>query len=223
MKLISYLHYFFYIAWHWNPLIALFIIYYEIVGERKYNINTIGADELKSLEEKGIDISHATMYMPVNYYILEHLMREIVKYASNKTFLDIGCGKGRPMIVAAYYGFEEIVGIDFSKEFCEDVTNAAALYKEKNPAVNFSIINNDAFYFEIPENVTAIFLFNPFDDVIMNGVISNILKSQQQNPRTIRVLYANPQYKSLFLNKEFKEIYHIKKLKYLEGAILEKG
>jgi len=43
--------------------------------------------------------------------------REIIKYANNKTFLDIGCGKGRPMIVAACYGFEEIVGIDFSKNF----------------------------------------------------------------------------------------------------------
>ena len=29
--------------------------------------HTTGADELKNLAKKGIDISHATIYMPVSY------------------------------------------------------------------------------------------------------------------------------------------------------------
>ena len=221
MKLISYLHYFFYVARRWDPLLALFVIYYEIVGERKYNINTIGADELKSLEDKGIDISHATMYMPVNYYVLGHVMKEIVKYPHNKTFLDIGSGKGRPMIVAAEYGFEQITGIDFSKELCKDAEININLYSKKNPAASFTIINNEAYYYDIPADITTIFLFNPFDEFIMSGVVVNIIKSQRKNPRTIRVIYVNPQYKNLFLERGFIEIYHIKKLKYLEGSILE--
>lgn len=222
MRFIPYLRYFFYIAWHWNPILALFTIYYEIRGEKKYHIHTIGEDELNSLKEKGIDISHAHIYMPVNYFILERLMNEIAKYDHNKTLLDLGCGKGRVMIVAAAYGFEQISGIDISKEFCNEATATTVSYAEKNPQVHFTIINQDALSYDIPDNICCVFLFNPFDELIMTGVVSNILKSQCAYPRTLRVIYANPQHKSVFLENGFNEIFYVKKLNYFEGSILEK-
>src|ERR1700733_6284279 len=120
MKFFKYLHYFFYVAWNWDLKLAWFVIRCEIKGEKKYQLDTIGADDLKSLEKKGVDISHATMYMPVNFFVLDHLLAEIRKYTDSKTFLDLGCGKGRAMVVAANYGFTDITGIDFSKKFCED-------------------------------------------------------------------------------------------------------
>jgi SAM-dependent methyltransferase len=196
-------------------------MYYEIRGERKYHISTLGEDELKSLKERGIDISHATIYMPVNYYVIERLMREIVKYESNKTFLDVGCGKGRAMIVAAAYGFEQITGIDFSKEFCEDTEATIQLYSQKNSTAHFKVINTDAYYFEIPKDITTIFFFNPFDGFIMNEVVSNIIKSRNRCFRTIRVMYANPQHKSIFLENGFSEVYYFKKWGFFEGIILQ--
>ena len=96
-------------------MLVSFIINHEIKGERKYHIRTIGEDELKSLKKRGIDISHATKYMPVNYYMLGHLMKEIIKYPNTEAFLDIGCGKGSVLVVASAYGFKEIIRIDFSK------------------------------------------------------------------------------------------------------------
>ena len=196
-------------------------MYHEIRGERKYHISTLGEDELKSLKGRGIDISHATIYMPINYYVIERLMREIVKYESNKTFLDVGCGKGRAMIVAAAYGFEQITGIDFSKEFCEDSEATIKLYSQKNSTAHFTVINTDAYYFEIPNDITTIFFFNPFDGFIMNEVVSNIIKSRNRNSRTIRVLYANPQHKSIFIENGFSEIYYFKKWRLFEGIILQ--
>jgi SAM-dependent methyltransferase len=218
----AYWNYFVFLTKNWNVLLATFVLYYEIRGESAYHINTTGADDLQNLEDIGIDTSHASIYQPLNYYVLEKLMKETVRYSNNKTFLDIGCGKGRVMAVAAYYGFEQITGIDFSRELCDAAIQTTGSCAKKFPAANFTIINNDAFYFEIPANITTIFFFNPFDEVIMSGVISNIVKSQQLYPRTIRVLYANPVYKSLFMDEGFAEIYHIKKLDYLEGSILEK-
>jgi hypothetical protein len=53
-KFFSYTKYFFYLAFRWNIRIAIHILLQEIKGERKYGINTTGADELRSLEEKGI-------------------------------------------------------------------------------------------------------------------------------------------------------------------------
>ena len=220
MKIFFYLQYFFYLGINWNWRIAFTIIGQEISGEKKYNIATTGADELKTLSKKGIDTSHATMYMPISYMLIEEIFRQIPS-TSKKHFLDIGCGKGRAMCVAAHNGFNTITGVDFSKDLCEDALANLKRTKEQFPALQYAVITKDAMNFEIPADVDCIFLFNPFDVVIMGAVVSNIMESIQDHPREIVVAYANPIYINLFLDEGFIEIFHTKEMKYLEAAILK--
>jgi hypothetical protein len=222
LKLFTYIKYFFYLAWNWNIAIAFFIIYHEVKGEKKYGIRTTGYDELIHLQKKGIDLSHSTIYMPVNYYMLEKMMNEINQFSHNKTFLDIGCGKGRAMVVAAHYGFTKISGIDISKEFLDDTRQNLLVVKKKFPDLKFDVLLRDAFYCQIPTDISVVFIFNPFDEVIMSGVVNNILMSLEKEPRTIRVIYINPLYENLFLESGFVKTRSHKKLNWLQGAIFEK-
>lgn len=191
-------------------------------GEKKYGIHTTGYDELEHLLEKGIDLSHANIYMPVNYYMLEKMMGDIIELTNEKSFLDIGCGKGRAMAVASYYGFKKIQGIDISKEFIEEAKINLATIHQKFPEANFELLLQEAFYYRIPQDISVIFLFNPFDEVIMSGVVENILISQEKNPRTIWVIYINPLYENLFLDNGFVKTRSHKKLKWLQAAIFKK-
>ncbi len=216
----AYLKYFFYLAYNWNIKIAAYILSGEIKGEKKYGIITTGADELKGLEKKGIDIDHSTIYMPVSYDLLEELCNHALK-GGNNHFLDIGCGKGRALCVAAHYGFKKVTGVDFSKDLCSIAEQNLTITKNKFAALAYKVFNNDAFYFEIPTDADCIFLFNPFDDVIMSGVAENILESFEQYPRTITLIYVNPMHKEILTAIGFKEIYYTKKMKYLEAVILE--
>jgi SAM-dependent methyltransferase len=217
-----YIKYFFYIASNWNPRIAYHIIRKEISGEKKYGIQTTGADELTALEKKGIDIEHATIYMPVSYDVLENVFASINIHEVHH-LLDIGSGKGRALCVAAHSGVQQLTGIDISKEFCElskkNLAHTATLF----PNIEYKIHNNDAFYFEIPNNVDCIFLFNPFDEVIMSGVLENIEESLRLHPRKMTIIYANPIQKHLFVEYDYKEVYHTQKLKYLEAIVLTKN
>lgn len=221
MKLFSYIKYFFYLAYNWNIRIAWHIIMQEIAGEKKYGINTTCADELKKLENKGIDITHATIYMPVSYTFLEEIFQQLPASVRDH-FLDIGSGKGRALCIAAHHGFKKVTGIDFSKELCDAAKDNLTITKQKIPALQYDIINNDAFYFEIPADVDCIFFFNPFDEIIMSGVADNILNSLQHHPRKMYIIYVNPLHKELFTSQGFKETWHSKKMKYLEAVILEK-
>lgn len=193
----------------------------EIRGEKKYTINTTGADDLKKLKKKGIDISHATMYMPVSYKLLEEALQQIPVNNKNH-FLDIGCGKGRAMCVAANYGFYQIYGIDFSRDFCNAAETNLSLVKQKIPSLDFLVTEADAAITNIPDDVDLIFLFNPFDEVIMKKVIANIKVSMSKNPRDLNIIYANPLYKKLFTSNGFSETYYSKKMKYFEISILRK-
>ena len=220
MKIFSYLQYFFYLGFNWNFRIAFTIIAQEIKGEKKYSINTTGADELKNLSKKGIDISHATMYMPISYLLVEEIFRQI-PLKPGTHFLDIGCGKGRAMCVAPHYGYNHITGVDFSKQLCDDAVANLNTTKQKIPSLRYEVITKDAVNFEIPADVDCIFLFNPFDVVIMSAVVFNIMESAKEYPREIIVAYANPLYEQLFLEEGFIEIFHTKQMKYLEAAILK--
>ena len=89
MNFFPLIQYFFYLGSNWNFKIALHLIKQEIAGEKKYGINTTGADELLSLEKKGIDIDHSTIYMPVSYTLVEDLFKQLNNKPANN-FLDIG-------------------------------------------------------------------------------------------------------------------------------------
>jgi SAM-dependent methyltransferase len=216
----KYLAYFFYLATNWNISIAWHIIRNEIKGENKYGIDTTGKDDLKSLEEKDIDIENATIYMPASYDLLEKIFTQISPKKLNH-FLDIGCGKGRALCVAAHYGCKKVTGIDFSKELCVAAEQNLTQTKKQIPNLNYKIYNNDAFYFDIPNDVDCIFLFNPFNDVILSGVVENISISLEEAPRKLTVVYVNPLHKEFFTSNGFKTVYHHQEMKYLEVCILE--
>lgn len=222
MKPFKYFKYFFYILYNWDARIAFHIIRNEIRGEKKYNIETTGSDSLKSLENKGIDISHATIYMPVSYDLLEDFFTEI-KIQTFNHFLDIGCGKARAMCVAAAYGVKKVSGIELSKELFLDAERNIKTCQEKYPSTNFSIYNNDAFYFDIDDDVDCIFMFNPFDETIMNAVMENIETSLDLKPRVMTIVYINPLEKHVLLEWGYEEIFHSKKMKYLEGSVFVKN
>ena len=217
----KFIHYFLYLAVNWNIRIAWHIIKQESSGEKKYGIDTTGADELRSLEDKGIDISHATIYMPASYDLLENFFSRI-NLKEYHHFVDIGCGKGRAICVAASFGAKKITGVELSKDLCVSAKENLQKTKEKYPDFIYDVYNNDAFYFHIEKDVDCIFMFNPFDETIMSGVLENIEASLQKNPRKITVIYINPLQKHLFLESGFKEKYHYQKLHYLEGSILER-
>lgn len=216
----TYLKYFLYIAWNWNIRLAWFVVHDEKRGEKKYGIKTTGYDNLHHLVKKGIDIDHSTIYMPAGYYMLEKLLGEAAQLPHNTHFLDIGCGKGRAMFVAAHYKFTHISGIDISKKFCDYTEHLMKQLPFKN--VHTSVLHADAFYYRIPKDIQVIFLFNPFDEVIMSGVVENILISLEQRPRDLYIIYMNPQQKELFLEAGFEIIYEHKKLRYLEGVIMKR-
>jgi SAM-dependent methyltransferase len=221
LRILPFIQYFFYLGYHWNWNIAFHIIVNEIRGEKKYGIQTTGSDELNKTKASGVDISHATVYMPANYALLEDVFNNLPKNGPSH-FIDIGCGKGRAVCVAAHHGFEKVTGIDFSKEFCSEALLNLQQTQIKFPRLQFAIIHQDALLLDIPADADCLFFFNPFDQYVMQQVAIKLLESLQKSPRDIYIVYLNPLYKNEFLQLGFEEVFYTCKLKYLEAVILKK-
>ena len=220
MKFIYYFKYFFFIGINWNFGLAVFTIYHEIKGERKYHLNSIGLDKLRSLSIKGDSLAHASIYQASNYYILEKGFNYLRSINENNNITDFGCGKGRVLVVAAYFGFKSITGIDFAKALCISAEQNIQKAKLYYPSTEFNIVCDDVVNYKIKKEQNVFFFFNPFNDIITLEVIKNILASLKEKSRKVYIMYVNPVHKEIFLSAGFEEEYYIKKMHYLELSIL---
>jgi hypothetical protein len=222
MKSFYYLKYFYFIARHWNIRLAAFTVYHEIKGEKKYYLDTTEMDDLQNEKIESPNLSHASIYQGTNYYLIEKAFEFLKTKQANQQLVDFGSGKGRIMVVAAYYGFKNIAGIDFSESLCREAGNNIDKIKPFFPDTNLKIICSDAANYTIENDTNVFFFFNPFDEVVMLKVVRNILSSVKKNPRKVYIVYVNPLHKEIFLSAGFEEEYYLKKMEYLEFTILSK-
>lgn len=201
---------------------AWFTVYHEIRGEKKYNINTSKIEDVKKLSIKGDNIEHAELYQGANYYLLEKVFDHLQTIEANQSILDFGCGKGRVLTVAAYYGFSKITGVEFAKELCDVARKNIIPVQQKFPQKIFNVIHANAVDHKIENDTNVFFFFNPFDEVVMLSVAKNILLSLKENPREAYVVYINPVHKEIFMSAGFEQIYHFEKLKYIQASVFMK-
>src|SRR5687767_6982120 len=139
MQFLHYLKYFFYIALNWNAKLALFTIYHEVRGEKKYGIRTSKLDDLTKLSVKGNNKKHAEIYQGANYFLLEAVLSYLQNIGANKKIIDYGCGKGRVLAVAAFYGFNKITGLEFSEELCNEARKNITPIQSQFPKKIFNV------------------------------------------------------------------------------------
>jgi SAM-dependent methyltransferase len=221
MKFLDYLKYFFFIAINWNLKLAWFTIRHEISGEKKYGINTTRINNLKNIPVKG-NLENAEIYQGASYYLLENVFSYLQGINANYHILDLGCGKGRVLAVAPWYGFKKITGIEFSDELCAIARKNITPVQLKFPEKIFNVIHANAADYKIEDDTNVFFFFNPFDGIVMLAVVKNILQSLKNNPREVYVVYVNPVHKEIFMSAGFEQIHHIQKMKYIQASVLMK-
>lgn len=222
MKFLYYFKYFYFITKNWNVKLAAFTVYHEIKGEKKYQIDTIRIDNLQHQKIKSNNLKHASIYQATNYFIIEKAFEFLRNDNANHYIVDFGCGRGRVLVVAAFYGFKKITGIDFGESLCREAELNIGKIKPLFPQTNFEIICDDAVNYSIENDTNVFFFFNPFDEIVMLQIVKNILSSLKKNARKIYIVYINPLHKEIFLSAGFQEEYFFRKMQYLEFVILSK-
>ena len=107
------------------------------------------------------------------------------------TFVDLGCGKGRALLVAARSGFREVIGVELSPELCR--------VAEKNTAgePRVRIVEADATEVTYPPGAMLLFLYHPFLAPVLKRVMKNLEKQTAKSGREVYLLYANPSYRKV--------------------------
>jgi SAM-dependent methyltransferase len=109
------------------------------------------------------------------------------------TFVDLGCGKGRALMVACDFPFRWLVGVEIASELCDSAR--ANIARDPGWAARISILNEDATKFRYPDGPLLIFMFHPFLAPVLRRVLANLERQLRRSPREVYLLYGrNPRY-----------------------------
>lgn len=109
------------------------------------------------------------------------------------TFVDLGSGKGRTLLMASTYPFRRVVGVELLPSLHETALQNLAQYKSGDQKC-FAIesVCQDATAFEFPPDPLVLYLFNPLPESGMRAVLRHLEESIRATPRSVHVIYHNP-------------------------------
>lgn len=138
--------------------------------------------------------------------MLEDLQQRTCLDFKRFTFIDLGSGKGRTLLMASDHSFRRIIGIELLPALNAIAQQNLRQYKsESQKCFDLESVCADATRFELPEDPLVIFLFNPFAEAPLAEAVSNISKSLASKDRPVFVLYHNPEHENVLLSCESME------------------
>ncbi|MGI8921057.1 MAG: methyltransferase domain-containing protein [Solirubrobacteraceae bacterium] len=171
----------------------------EVRYERRLGTSTGGSHSLEELHLNPVD---RVRYEPSSWRILRRIL-DPSEVDGSDVFLDLGSGKGRVVLqAAADYGFGKIIGVELAPALHALAESNLAAAAPRLPRRNVRLVCADAASFELPDDVTVVFMNNPFGGEVLRGALGQLLASLDRRPRRVRLIYAHPEHKRELLATE---------------------
>jgi hypothetical protein len=140
---------------------------------------------------------HSTAYFGVAPSVFRGLVRrwrrtQPVARLEEYTFVDVGAGMGRAVLLGAELPFKAVVGVELHPGLAGIARrNLTVWRKAGRAAAPMKMICGDAVEFEWPEGMCVAFLFNPFGEAVMRRFAKSVAKSFRKRPGELDLLYVN--------------------------------
>jgi len=136
-------------------------------------------------------------YQPTEPVLFREMLESLTLASPNFafrefTFIDIGSGKGRALLMAADYPFRRILGVELLPELHRVARENIGKFKsDLQRCFTIDCILGDASEFVFPPEPTVLYLFNPLPASGLARMLRNLESSLREHPRPVFVLYHN--------------------------------
>lgn len=161
---------------------------YEGYRERRLGIDTADCDEWADSQ----DDPSLSVYEPLSYECIDRAMAAVDVRPGRDVLLDYGSGKGRIVTVAATHPFKRVIGIELLPELNAIAKENLRKAEKRLRCREVELLTVDATQWEVPEDVSVVFFFNPFRGSVLAAVLDQIRASLQRNPRRLSIIYVQP-------------------------------
>jgi SAM-dependent methyltransferase len=120
------------------------------------------------------------------------------------TFIDLGSGKGRVLLMASEYPFKRIIGVEFMPELHRTAQKNIACYpNDREQCRQIETVCMDAREFQFPDGPLVVYLFNPFPESTFAQVLENLRLSVEQAPRPVYIAYRFTEFENLLAQADW--------------------
>jgi SAM-dependent methyltransferase len=145
-------------------------------------------------------------YFATEPWLFEQIMQAIPADYSQFTFIDLGAGKGRALLMASAYPFQKIVGVEFMPDLYQAAQENIGRYSsDRQQCRRVAAVCMDARDFQFPLEPLVVYLFNPFSEPTFARVLENLQRSAEQAPRPVYIAYRFTEFESLVAQSTWLE------------------
>jgi SAM-dependent methyltransferase len=172
--------------------------------DQRYGVDTsglIGGGDLRSGHKN--DIFNTAYYgmAPSRFHrVLQDWISDSGHASIAETsFIDLGCGKGRAIMMASEFDLHQVIGVELNPSLAETAKANLAIWTAAGRAVSpVKILCQDATEFVFPDGPCLLYLFNPFAAPVVKRLIDRLEAEFAGRPGLLDVIYFNPEAGELF-------------------------
>jgi len=132
-------------------------------------------------------------YQPTEPALFREMLAHLDIDFPRFTFIDIGSGKGRALLMASDYPFRRILGVELLPELHRIAQENIAKYQcPSQQCFAIASICADARDFALPPEPILLYLFRPLPESGLVRFLANLEASRRQHPRPVLLIYHNP-------------------------------
>jgi SAM-dependent methyltransferase len=188
--------------------------------DREHGVTTEALFFLGELDDERIDEarSHATHYEPVPAAAFAALLALVPAEAiASSTFVDVGSGMGRAVLLASEYPFRCIVGIELAASLhAIALENLESATRFDMRCRDIRLVRADARRYRYPRGPLVVFLYNPFDGEALEDVCARI--QARAHSAADWIVYHTPVHADVLLARGYEEVARIN-----EGAVYRRS
>ncbi|WP_072386915.1 hypothetical protein [Hyphomicrobium sp. CS1BSMeth3] len=137
-------------------------------------------------------------YVPTTASVIYEILNSLALQPGKFTFVDMGSGKGRAVLIASEFPFKKVVGIELSEQLHRTAEQNVERFRPASQRCTaFDLRCMDALEYSYGDEPLVLFLFDPFGREILREVIANLEASLRSTPREAFLVYVYPQYEDV--------------------------
>ena len=165
--------------------------------DEEFGVRTSGLVAGRHLKSGHLHDRHATAYYGVAPSVFRELLRRWRRSRpgwalEEVSFIDVGAGMGRAVLLAAELPFRQIVGVELNPTLVRIARHNLAHWRAAGRArASMRMICRDAVEFRLPDGPCLAFMFNPFGAPVMRRLLAAWRNDLAGTVRQFDILYVN--------------------------------
>lgn len=146
-------------------------------------------------------------YQPIESDLFQEMLNSLGIDYTRFTFIDIGSGKGRPLLMASEYPFQRIIGVELLPELNRiALENIRSFPSARQRCAFIQAIAGDATRFLFPAEPLVVFMFHPLPESGFRKVLANLERAAADHAHPVWLIYANPLFEAIVLDGTFRKV-----------------